>query len=120
MKLQDHINQQRVKHIVDSYQLDGNDGDRFSNYLSELVEDYPAPLLELAITEALVDGWASVPMVRGVEFLSKAHDKLKEWVANPIVSTVTPEQFHHVTGLDPTPVFGSAEFPPSRSIVQPS
>lgn len=120
MKLQDHLNQQRVKHIIDSYQLDGEDSDRFTTYLDELFEAYPSPLIELAITETLVDGWVSVPMVRGIEFLRKSHDKLKEWDVKPIVSTVTPEQFHHVTGLDPTPVFGSAEFPPPRSIVQPS
>lgn len=120
MELQDHLNQQRVKHIIDSYQLEGGDGDRFTIYVNELLEAYPAPLIELALTEALVDGWASVPMVRGIEFLKKAHDKLKDWDEQPIISTVTPAQFHHVTGLDPTPVFGSAEFPPPRSIAQPS
>ena len=120
MDLHDHLNQQRVKHIIDSYQLNGDDTERFNRYLNELFQTYPAPLIELALTETLVDGWASVPMKRGVDFLNKSHDKLKEWDITSIVSTVTPDQFQHVTGLDPQPVFGSSEFPPPRSIVQPS
>ncbi|MEL6224468.1 MAG: hypothetical protein AAFR31_17670 [Cyanobacteria bacterium J06627_8] len=120
MSLQEYLNQQRVKHIVDSYQIDGDDTDRFSRYLTDLLQTYPAPLIELAITETLVDGWAAVPMIRGIDFLKKSHDKLKDWELNPIVSTVTPEQFQHVTGLDPAPVFGTADLPPSRPIAQPS
>lgn len=120
MSLQEYLNQQRVKHIVDSYQIDGDEADQFSSYLNELFQAYPAALIELAVTETLVDGWASVPMVRGVDFLKQSHDKLKEWELSPIVSTVTPEQFQHVTGLDPAPVFGTAELPPPRSIAQPS
>jgi hypothetical protein len=120
MSLQDYLNQQRVKHIVESYQIDGDESDRFYRYLNDLLQTYPAPLIELAITETLVDGWASVPLTRGVDFLRQSHDKLKEWELNPIVSTVTPEQFQHVTGLDPAPVFGTTDMPPSRPIAQPS
>lgn len=120
MDLQQELKQQRVKHIISSYELDGEAGEAFQTYLSELLQLYPASLIELALTETLVDGWAAVPMVRGTEFLKRAYAKLKQWETQPIVSTVTPEQFQHVTGLDPTPVFGSAEVPPPRSIVQPS
>ncbi len=120
MDLQHHLKQQRVKHIVSSYELTGDADDAFQVRLTELLATYPASLIELALTEALVDAWASVPMVRGTEFLTRVHEKLKHWETQPIVSTVTPEQFQHVTGLDPIPVFGSAEVPPPRSIVQPS
>lgn len=120
MDLQHQLNQQRVKHIVSSYELTGESSEAFQVYLTDLLHTYPSFLVELALTETLVDGWAAVPMVRGTEFLERAHAKLKEWETQPIVSTITPEQFQHVTGLDPIPVFGSAEVPPPRSIVQPS
>ncbi|MGB3493197.1 MAG: hypothetical protein WBA57_10740 [Elainellaceae cyanobacterium] len=120
MDLQHELKQQRVKHIISSYELAGDDGKAFQAQLDDLFQLYPASLIELALTEALVDGWLSVPTVRGCEFLKRAHTKLVQWETQPIVSTVTPEQFQHVTGLDPTPVFGSAEVPPPRSIVQPS
>lgn len=120
MDLQHELQQQRVKHIISSYDIAADAGEAFQAHLAELLQTYPASLIELALTETLVDGWASIPMVRGTEFLNRAHEKLKQWETQPIVSTVTPEQFQHVTGLDPTPVFGSAEVPPPRSIVQPS
>jgi hypothetical protein len=120
MELQERLSQQRVKHIVSSYQLDGTDINRFTVYLEDLLQHYPTPLIELALTETLVDSWSTVPLVRGVEFLIQAHDKLKVWEHQPIVSTITPEQFQQITNLDPGPVFGTDEVPPSRSIVHPS
>ena len=120
MELQDQLNQQRVKHIVSSYQLDGGESRAFDTYLNDLLTRYPSPLIELAITETLVDSWASIPLVRGIEFLKKAHETLQHWENHPIVSTLTPEQFQQVTGLDPSPVFGTTERPPLRPIVQPS
>jgi hypothetical protein len=120
MELREQINRQRVKHIVSSYQLDGKDTDQFDRYLDDLLENYPVPLIELALIETLVDHWAAPPLVRGLDFLSQAHDKLKSWESQPIISTITPAQFRQITGLDPSPIFGSAELPPTRPIVRPS
>jgi hypothetical protein len=119
MELREQIDQQRVKYIVSSYQLDESDSAQVSLYLEELFECYPSALIELALVETLVDHWLSVPMVRGLIFFAKAHTKLKTWENQPIVSTVTPDQFQQITGLDPTPVFGSADRPSNRPIVSP-
>jgi hypothetical protein len=120
MDIQEQISRQRVKHIVSSYQLAGNETSQVEAYLDDLLQVYPPPLIELALVETLVDHWANVPLVKGVEFLTQAHDKLKVWESQSIVSTLTPEQFNQITGLDPSPVFGSTELPPTRPIVHPS
>lgn len=120
MEIWQQLSRQRVKHIVSSYQLAGDEVTQFDAYLQELLEIYPYPLIELALIETLIDNWLSIPLTRGIEFLSQAHDKLKAWETQPIVSTITPEQFQHISGLDPTPVFGSAEIPPVSPIVRPS
>lgn len=120
MDIQEQISQQRVKHIVSSYQLAGNEMSQVEAYLTDLLRIYPSPLVELALIETLADGWLNVPLAKGVEFFTQAHDKLKTWESQPIVSTITPEQFHQITGLDPAPVFGSTELPPTRPIVHPS
>jgi hypothetical protein len=115
MEIQEQISRQRVKHIVDSYQLQSDDGETFDDYLEELMQIYPLPLIELAIAETLVDNWLNVPLVKGVSFLAQVHQRLKSWEASPsIVSTITPEQFQQITGLDPSPVFG-VEFPPPQT-----
>lgn len=118
--IQEEVSQQRVKHIVASYQLGGDEVQQCNTYLDELFEYYAPPLIELALVETLVDNWLTVPLVRGVAFLSQAHDKLKGWEHQPITSTLTPEQFHQISGLDPSPVFGTEEIPPNRPIVRPS
>ncbi|MBD2059614.1 hypothetical protein H6F88_27070 [Oculatella sp. FACHB-28] len=120
MEIREQLSQQRVKYIISSYQLSGNEVDRFNTYLDELLQIYPPPLVELALVETLVDQWSSVPMLRGVEFLTQSHNKLKTWENQPIVSTITPSQFQQIAGLDPTPVFGSTELPPTRPIMRPS
>jgi hypothetical protein len=120
MEIWEQLSRQRVKHIVSSYQLGGDEATRFDGYLEDLLQSYPRPLIELALIETLVDAWLSIPLVRGVKFLSQAHDKLKTWENQPIVSTVTPAQFQQIAGLDPAPVFGSAEVPPARLIVSPT
>ncbi|NJO43895.1 MAG: hypothetical protein HC769_21930 [Cyanobacteria bacterium CRU_2_1] len=120
MEIWQQLSQQRVKHIVSSYQLGGDEANQFDNYLAELLHGYPCPLIELALIETLIDNWLSVPLIRGIEFLSQAHNKLKTWETQPIVSTITPEQFQQISGLDPTPIFGSAEIPPTCPIVRPS
>lgn len=119
MEIREQLNRQRVKHIVSSYQLSGNEGNRFEAYLDELLQIYPYPLIELALIETLIDQWLSTPLMRGVEFLAQTHSKLKIWESQPIVSTITPEQFQHIAGLDPTPIFGTSELPPACSVMRP-
>lgn len=118
MEIWEKLSRQRVKHIVSSYCLGGDEVNRFDLYLDELLQLYPRPLIELALIETLIDYWLTVPLVRGVEFLVQAHDRLKAWESQPIISTITPEQFKQIAGLDPAPVFGSAELP-ACSIVRP-
>lgn len=120
MEIWQQLSRQRVKHIVSSYQLHGDEGKPFDAYLEELFGLYPCPLIELALIETLIDHWLAVPLLRGIEFLAQTHDKLKIWETQPIISTITPEQFQQISGLDPTPIFGSAEVPPACPIVRPS
>jgi hypothetical protein len=120
MNIRQQLNQQRVKHIVSSYQLEGQESNRFDSYLEELLQVYPHPLVELALIETLIDQWLTVPLIRGVEFLAQTHGKLRAWEDQPIVSTITPEQFQQIAGLDPTPIFGAAGLPAACSILHPS
>lgn len=120
MELQERLARERVKHIIHSYRLAGEEPEAVEACLETLFQRYPMPLVELAIAETLVDGWLNVPLVRGMEFFKQAQSRLQNWESQPIVSTLTPEQFQQITGLDPSPVFGSAEKPPSRPIVHPS
>lgn len=121
MEIGAQLNQQRVKHIISSYQLSGNDAEAFEHDLDLLLTHYPSPLVELALVETLVDSWLQVPMVRGCAFLAKAYAQLKRWEAqatlqldpvDPAISesvyTISPEQFQQITGLDPSPIFGSS------------
>jgi hypothetical protein len=108
MELREQIRQQRVKHIVSSYQLDGHDLASFSRYLKHLLENYPSPLIELALVEVLVDSWLRIPMQKGCDFLARVHDRICTWQERAIVSTISPEQFQQVTGLDPSPIFGTS------------
>lgn len=110
MDLQNEINRQRVKHIIDSYQLDHkHDSEQFSLYLEDLFERYPTPVLELALTETLVDEWLNVPMLRGCQFLEKAYGKIKRWESAEAVSTLSFEQFQQITGLSPHPLLSASE-----------
>ncbi|GAB4132838.1 MAG: hypothetical protein Fur0046_02980 [Cyanobacteria bacterium J069] len=111
-QLLEHVNQQRVKHIVKIYALDSIEAKDFHTCLEALLSLYPAPLIELALVETLVDGWAAVPMPRGLAFMAQVRDRLRYWETqrelDPIISTLTPQQFHHITGLDPAPIFGQS------------
>jgi hypothetical protein len=100
---------QRVKHIVSSYQLAGDEAEAFDCYLEEILEVYPTPLIELAFVETLLEHWVSVPLVRGIQFLRQAHQRLNCWAVNPITSTLSPTDFQLITGLNPYPVFGASE-----------
>ena len=115
MEIEQQINQQRVKHVVSSYQLAGNEEAEFEVYLGRLLQEYPSTLIELALVEILVCTWLRIPSVRGLAFLSDAHEKLQEWETQPVISTITPAQFEQITGLDPQPIFGF----PKSSKVQP-
>ena len=116
MTLEEQINRQRVKHIVSSYQLDGDDCDRCANYLDELLRTYAIGLIELALTEAIVQNWLTIPMPRGVVFFDQVRDLLIEWQTNSIEITFSPTEFQQVTGLDPTPIFGSSGFQPPSMV----
>jgi hypothetical protein len=118
MEIQERINQQRVRYIVDSYQLNGSEVEEFNGYLSDLIKHYPTPLIELAFVETLLDHWLTVPLTRGSAFLKQAHQKLKTWESQTIVTTLRPDQFHQITGLDPAPIFGLPERSP-RALVVP-
>lgn len=108
MEFKEQLQQQRVKHIVSSYQLAGNDRETFHRYLDTLFLAYPLPLIELALVETLVDNWLRVPMTKGCEFLAQAHEHLAAWKDSAIATTIAPEQFQQITGLDPSPIFGTA------------
>ncbi|MGB3295662.1 MAG: hypothetical protein WBB01_21980 [Phormidesmis sp.] len=109
MEIQQRISQQRVKHIVDSYCLAGAETDAFQTYLSELLSQYPHGLIELALVETLVKNWLIIPMQKGIPFLAAAHNRLKQWRAEPVgtvlTSSLSPGQFSHITGLDPQAAF---------------
>ncbi|MBD1911817.1 MULTISPECIES: hypothetical protein [unclassified Leptolyngbya] len=120
MNIRAELNRQRVKHIVSSYQLDGDESVSFGSALDELLSRYPHGLIELALVETLLDVWITVPLVRGMSFLKQVQQKLRVWEEQPICSTLTPAQFSQITGLDPSPIFGSGELPPSCPIQAPS
>lgn len=116
MELEQQIEQQRVKHIVSSYQLEGEDAIAFHQYLKDLLAIYPSPVIELALVEVLVDGWLRLPMLRGCEFLTRTHDRIVSWQEHSITSSIAPEEFLQITGLDPTPVFGRSNTPIAAAI----
>ncbi|MFN9167616.1 MAG: hypothetical protein ACK6CP_16925 [Pseudanabaena sp.] len=117
MEVWEKISRQRVKYIVDSYQLDGNDDEDFDEYLEDLLQAYAPPQIELALVEVLIESWRITPLVRGVVFLERSHELLKGWENKPIVLHISPTHFRLITGLDPTPVFGNCIAQPNRSIV---
>ena len=79
MDTSDCTNRQRVQHIVDSYCLGGDDGELFAAQLTQLLGTYPQPLIELALTESIIQGWSEIPMPRGMKFIQRVHDRLHHW-----------------------------------------
>ena len=116
MEVWEEISRQRVKYIVDSYQLDGDDDEDFYEYLEDLLQAYAPPQIELALVEVLIESWRFTPMMRGVMFLNRSHELLKSWENSPVSPHVSPTHFRLITGLDPTPVFGTGFIQPSRSV----
>lgn len=109
MNIQAHIDRHRLQYIVDSYQLQGEDDpDSFWADLADLLDNYPTPIVELAVVETLVTGWLNVPMVRGCEFLRQVQEQLLLWHNYSIVSTLTVTQFQSITGLSPNPILKNA------------
>lgn len=111
MELREQLKQHRVKYIVSSYLLAGDESEAFDRYLNGLLRIYPAPLIELALVEILVASWMRVPMPRGCAFLEKAHRLLTDWETGAIVPSIASEEFQQITGLDPSPIFGSNATP---------
>ncbi|WP_448572210.1 hypothetical protein [Trichothermofontia sp.] len=116
MELHEQLKQQRVKHIINSYRLAGDDESRVRSSLEALFAVYPTPLIELALVETLAENWLCLAALRGMPFLTKTYDRLQHWEHHPIATTITPEQFQQITGLDATPVFGDW---PSQPTQQP-
>jgi hypothetical protein len=108
METWEQISRQRVKYIVDSYQLYGSDDEYFDEYLDDLLQAYAPPQIELALVEILIDSWRIMPLVRGVAFLMRSHELLKSWENKAIAPSISPTHFRLITGLDPTPIFGTS------------
>lgn len=114
MEIWEEISRQRVKYIVDSYQLAGDDDEYFDDYLEELLQAYAPPQIELALVEILTESWQHFPLMRGVAFLERSHNLLKSWENKAIAPSISAAHFRLITGLDPTPIYG--EISPIKSI----
>ncbi|MGF1522472.1 MAG: hypothetical protein ACFBSF_09155 [Leptolyngbyaceae cyanobacterium] len=98
----DGLVQQRLHHIVDSYSLVGEAGETFAAKLSSLTNNYPWFIVELAVTEVLVQNWLRYPLPRGVLFLEQVEERLQGWQKTSRVSScLTPDHFELITGLSP-------------------
>lgn len=107
MTLQQRVDQQRVKHIIASFQLAGDDEPRFASRLDQLFAQYPSSWLELAIAEVVVLNWLVMPLPRGVSVLHQVQNLLAQWQCHGITNLLTEAEFQRITGLDPYPVFCS-------------
>jgi hypothetical protein len=105
--LRQRVDQQRVKHIIESFHLCGQDGSRFDARLDQLLGEYPSTWIELAIAEVLVLNWLIVPLPRGLEVLRQVHNLLAQWQDHGLTNLLTELEFQRITGLDPVPVFYS-------------
>ena len=115
MDLQHRIGQQRIQHIIDSYILMGEEASAFVSYQGELLIQYPQGLIELALVVTLVNSWLTIPMVKGVPFLTTAHERLKAWQQNQWQHithslNLTPAQFSQITGLDAQMAFDAIAY----------
>ncbi len=107
--LHQRISWQRVQHIVDSYLLEDSEAESFRAYLHELLSQYPQGLVELALVEILIKNWLTIPMQKGIPFLSAAHEQIKQWQQDLESISLTHSRFYQITGLDPEVAFGSLE-----------
>ena len=113
MTLAEHLKKQRIKHIVSSYQLSGSEVEACEDQLDQLLERYPAAWIELALASAIADYWAAIPMPRGLALFNQAHESLQQWERTGISSSLSPDDFQHITGLNPSSVFEPFDPPPS-------
>ena len=111
MEIQALINRQRVKYIIESYQLAGDDAESFAELLDELFEAYPSARLELALAEVLTESWAKVPMERGLPYLHNVRDRLQMWRIEGVTYRLTSAQFEQITGLDASVTFNELNTP---------
>lgn len=117
------ISQQRVRYIVDSYTLAGSDNEAFEDYLKQLFVQYPYGLIELALVETLIKNWLVIPMEKGIPFLTKAHEKLKQWQQSASTLSLTPNQFFQITNLDPQLAFdviAETDYPAPQPVADPA
>ena len=105
--LRQRVDQQRVKHIIDSFHLSGQDGSGFDDRLAQLLAAYPSSWIELAIAEIVVLNWLVVPLPRGLVVLRQVHNLLGQWQDHGLTNLLTESEFQRITGLDPGPVFYS-------------
>ena len=107
MDIQQRVSHQRVRHIIDNYMLMGSpdEADGFDAYVSELLSQYPHGLIEIALVETLAKNWLTIPMKKGIDFLSAAHERIKQCQSNATEVNLTPSQFSQITGLDPQLAF---------------
>jgi hypothetical protein len=97
-RIQAQITNQRIFHIITSYQLANDEPDFYARF-NDLLRQYPSPLIELAIVDVLVQAWMTIPLVRGLAFLELVALRLQEWQASGLTTTVTPDVFEQITGL---------------------
>jgi hypothetical protein len=107
MTLQQQIDRQRVKYIVESFRLGGDEEARFDDRLESLMAHYPIAWLELALAQVVVLNWLIIPLPRGLEVIRQVQNLLRQWERHGVTSLLNPQEFHRVTGLDPNPVFRS-------------
>lgn len=117
MTLQTEIKKQRVKHIVNSYQLEGEDAEACATELNDLFQTYAPELIELALAETIALNWLTVPMPRGLPFFTQVRSLLDRWQAESIQLTLTPAEFEQLTGLSAEPISGMSDNSPR--IAQP-
>ena len=96
---------QRINHIFTAYQLWGSQADRVRQQIIQLLAQYPAPLMELAIVEVLVQQWLTALFPRGLQFIDRVQQWLDACATVGISLTVLPPQFQAITGLDPHGVY---------------
>ncbi|AFY70199.1 hypothetical protein Pse7367_1924 [Thalassoporum mexicanum PCC 7367] len=108
MELWEKIGRQRVQYIVDSYQLYGDEIADFNDYLTDLLQAYMSPQIELALVETIAATWSEIPSIRGLPFIKKVHQLLKHWEdPSNFKPLISPDQFFQIANLDPAPVFGN-------------
>ncbi len=101
MDLQTRIERQRIHHIIDSYNLQGNDSIEFKQRLEHLFADYETTRIELAIVDTLILTWMALPPLKGLDFIDRVELRL---TAN-LPTLVTAIHYKAITGLDGSHLF---------------